>query len=128
MVKLKRLSSDNKQTLGIMTLPNGRVFHTLELDWQNNERRQSCIPKGKYKVVKRTSPKYGNHFHILDVPNRDMILIHHANFHFELLGCIAVGTGLLDINKDGLLDVVNSRSAMRQLNNLLPNEFELEIS
>jgi hypothetical protein len=124
---IKRLSDDGVQTLGIMTLPNGKVYHTLELAWKNNNRKVSCIPKGKYKVRKRTSAKYGEHFHILNVPNRDMILIHFSNFHSDLLGCIAPGKGLKDINKDGRLDVTGSRQAMKELLSTLPKEFELEI-
>ena len=127
MLKIKRLSQDSEQTLGIMTLPSGKVLHTLELDWQNNERRESCIPKGKYKVVERWSEKYGHHFHVLDVPNRDFILIHHGNYHTDILGCILVGTGLKDINKDGKLDVTGSKIAMGELNKEMPTKFELEI-
>jgi len=124
---IKRLTDDGVQTLGIMTLPNGKVYHTLELAWKNNNKKVSCIPKGKYKVRKRTSAKYGEHFHILNVPNRDMILIHFSNFHSDLLGCIAPGKGLADINKDGRLDVTGSRQAMKELLSTLPKEFELEI-
>jgi hypothetical protein len=124
---IKRLSDDGVQTLGIMTLPNGKVYHTLELAWKNNNRKVSCIPKGKYKVRKRTSAKYGEHFHILDVKNRDFILIHFGNYHTDILGCILPGKGLADINKDGRLDVTGSRQAMKELLSTLPKEFELEI-
>ena len=133
---IKRLSDDGVQTLGIMTLPNGKVYHTLELAWKNNNRKVSCIPKGKYKVRKRTSAKYGEHFHILDVKNRDFILIHHGNYagslnpktnKSDILGCILVGSGLKDLNNDGILDVTNSKKAMAELLKYLPNEFELNI-
>ena len=127
MLSLKRLSDDGVQTLGILTLPNGRVLHTLELAWKDNEKKISCIPKGNYTVVKRTSEKYGAHFHILDVPNRSFILIHHSNFHSDLLGCVAVGTGIKDINKDGRLDVVNSKRAMLEMLNVLPDKWQLQI-
>jgi hypothetical protein len=126
-ITLKRITDDGVQTLGHLHLGNGRVYQTLELAWKNNERQISCIPKGTYKVRKRTSAKYGEHFHILNVPNRDMILLHHANFHNQLLGCIAPGKGLSDINKDGRLDVTSSRQAMKELLAALPNNFELEI-
>jgi hypothetical protein len=126
-ITLKRISDDGVQTLGHLHLGNGKVYQTLELAWKNNERQKSCIPKGVYKVKKRTSAKYGEHFHILSVPNRDMILIHHANFHNQLLGCIAPGKGLSDINKDGRLDVTSSKQAMKELLSYLPNEFEIEI-
>jgi hypothetical protein len=126
-ITLKRITDDGVQTLGHLHLGNGKVYQTLELAWKNNERQRSCIPKGTYKVKKRTSAKYGEHFHILNVPNRDMILIHHANFHNQLLGCIAPGKGLSDLNKDGKLDVTSSRQAMKELLAALPNNFELEI-
>ena len=48
---------------------------TIELEYNDNKKQISCIPPGQYTVRKRTSTKYGNHFHIIDVPNRDFILI-----------------------------------------------------
>lgn len=122
----------NKQTLGILFVMdelNRIVFDcfTLELPNFGNKKKVSNIPIGKYKVVKRTSPKYGNHFHILDVPNRDYILIHQGNYYTQIEGCVLVGKELKDINKDGLKDVTNSVATMKILNDLLPNEFELEI-
>jgi hypothetical protein len=126
-ITIKRLSDDGFQTLGIMTLPNGKVYQTLELAWKNNQKQISCIPKGCYQVTKRVSAKYGEHFHILDVKNRDFILIHQANFHSQLMGCVAVGKGLADINKDGRLDVTSSKQAMKELLSALPNKFQLQI-
>lgn len=127
VIKLRRISDSGKQTLGHLTLPNGKIYHTLELPWRNNEKQVSCIPKGIYKVQKRNSPKYGAHFHILDVPNRSFILIHHGNYFTDILGCVLVGTGLKDLNGDGQLDVTNSRTAMQQLNAALPDNFSIEI-
>ena len=126
-ITLRRISDDGVQTLGHLHIGNGKVYQTLELAWKNNAKQISCIPKGTYKVKKRTSAKYGEHFHILNVPNRDFILIHHANFHSQLMGCIACGKGLSDINKDSRLDVTSSRQAMKELLAYLPNEFEIEI-
>jgi hypothetical protein len=124
---LTRTCDDGVQTLGVLRLPNGAIYQTLELAWKNNEKQISCIPAESYKVVKRNSPKYGNHFHIKDVPNRSWVLIHHGNYHSDILGCILVGKGLKDINNDGLLDVTSSKIAMGELNAYLPNDFELEI-
>jgi hypothetical protein len=126
-ITLKRLSDDGVQTLGILTNVTGKVYQTLELAWKKNAKQISCIPKGIYKVRKRTSAKYGEHFHILNVPNRDFILLHHGNYHTDILGCILPGKGLADINKDGRLDVTGSRQAMKELLSTLPKEFELEI-
>jgi hypothetical protein len=125
-VKITRLSDDKVQTLGKLTFGD-KSFHTLELPWKNNERKVSCIPAGKYKVIKRNSPKYGTHFHVQNVPGRDLILIHHGNYHTDILGCILVGKGLTDINGDGRKDVTQSKVAMSELIQLLPAEFNLEI-
>lgn len=131
-VLIKRKEYTDKQTLGELTVYQDRVkpiydCKTLELEEEKNAVRDDCIPKGIYKVVKRWSKKYGNHFHVLDVPNRSMILIHQANYHYQLLGCIAVGEKHLDINNDGYKDVTNSVNTMKKLNELLPNEFVLKI-
>lgn len=126
---IKRLSDNDKvQTLGELTVI-GDTFKckTMELEYNDNARRISCIPAGTYIVIKRTSPKYGEHFHITNVPNRDLILIHNANFSFQLLGCIGVGESFVDLNNDGLKDVTNSKATMKKLLNIMPNEFKLTI-
>ena len=101
------------------------TYYTLELPWKNNERRVSCIPVGIYKLKKRVSPKFGKCFWLQDVPNRDWILIHPANYTRQLLGCIAVGMDHKDIDKDGELDLTSSRKAMGEL--LKYNLTEIEI-
>lgn len=129
---LIRLLDNEKQTNGQLLIYNSTNLiysaWTMELAWKNNERRVSCIPKGTYKVVPRFSEKYGDHYHIQDVPNRDLILIHVANYASDLLGCIGVGTSLVDINKDGMLDTSNSTLAMNNLRRVIgKNTFELTI-
>ena len=130
---LIREKASDKQILGRLSIQdefNSTVFscHSLELPWINNQRNISCIPTGTYQVVKRRSPKYGTHFHILDVPNRDLILIHEANHVHELRGCIAVGDQVLDIDGDHLPDVLNSIKTKNKLLSLLPDSFQIIIS
>ena len=120
------------QTLGNLTLTDeaGKVLYTcftLELPWLNNEIQKSCIPKGEYKVVPRWSKKYGNHFHVLGTEPRTWILFHAGNYYTQILGCILVGQGLADINKDGYLDVTNSKVALNKLLELAPKGFDLVI-
>lgn len=100
---------------------------TLELGWKENKRNISCIPLGEYTVTKRISSKYGEHFHILDVEDRSYILIHAGNFYSDIRGCILVGEDFKDLNKDGLLDITNSRQTMKQLLKVLPETFDLTI-
>lgn len=133
-LKLIRYDEDENQIIGKLDVvdDNGDTlysFSTLELPWKNNQRRVSCIPYGRYMVIKRWSEKYGNHFILLDVPNRDYILIHFGNYKRDTKGCILVGDGVTDINGDGLLDVTNSKNTMKKLNKIFSNieEFEIEI-
>jgi len=129
---LTRIGHGETQTLGeldVFSDDDNLIYtcKTLELEEDINAVRDDCIPKGTYKVVRRFSEKYKNHFHILDVPNRSYILIHSANYSRQLLGCIAVGHAHIDIDGDGLKDVTSSKATMERLNEILPNEFELLI-
>ncbi len=130
-VKLVRNQCTYKQSLGNLTIQsNGNeVFtcHTLELGWKENQQNISCIPEGTYKVKKRSSEKYKDHFHILNVPNRSMILIHVGNYYTNTHGCILPGEKLIDLNHDGLKDVTSSKSTIAQMNKVLPAEFEITI-
>jgi len=88
------------------------LCYTIELPWQNNEPQISCIPEGTYTVQKRYSEKFQSHLHIINVPGRELILIHPANDAIkELKGCIAPVTTITGIGK-GLL----SRQARNRLN------------
>ena len=66
------------------------LCHTIELPWKENEPHVSCIPEGRYELVKRYSPKFKWHLLVKDVSDRALILIHPANDALkELKGCIA---------------------------------------
>lgn len=127
-VVINRTKQDDVQTTGEMLYEGKIVAYTLELPWKNNAPRVSCIPKGTYWVERRNSAKHGNHFWLKNTGSRSYILIHSANYFYDLLGCIGVGEKLSDINKDGHLDLVNSRNTMTRLLKTLPKEFELIIS
>jgi hypothetical protein len=130
-IRVLRTIDNGKQTNGVLYVEkdNKILFecYTLELPWKDNQRRVSCIPQGTYKAVKHRSPKFGNSIWIKDVPNRSEILIHPANYVRQLLGCIAVGKDLRDIDGDSLEDTTASRNTMNELLALLPNSFEVTI-
>lgn len=66
------------------------ICESIELPWRNNKRNISCIPEGRYLLVKRRHAKHGLQLALSIVPNREAILIHPANFALrELQGCIA---------------------------------------
>lgn len=129
---ITRIKAEDKQTTGELKLYNDDdkkilTVKTLELAWLNNQKGKSCIPVGNYNVITRKSAKYGSHFHILDVPGRDYILIHGGNFHYQIKGCVLVGDKLADINGDGYQDVTNSIATLKKLLKLAPNGFTLTV-
>ena len=66
------------------------ICHTIELPWCNNVRNISCIPEGTYELTKFHSMKFGSVIQVLNVQDREAILIHPANdASKELRGCIA---------------------------------------
>lgn len=103
-------------------------FCTMELPWRENQRRISRIPPGCYRLEKRYSPRYEWHFHVMDVEDRSLILIHQGNFHYQTEGCILPGRDFADINGDDLPDVVASRNTMQQLLDLMPADSFIIIS
>ncbi len=101
---------------------NGKHYHetnlicaTIELPWRNNKRSISCIPEGRYQLVKRQHPSHGLQLQVANVPQREGILIHPANFALrELQGCIAPVSICTGPGKGNY-----SRLAMDRLKNLV---------
>ncbi len=129
---LTRTFQNEVQTIGhaILIDESGQKlanFSTLELPNLDNAKSISCIPTGKYKVVKRFSEKYGHHFWVIGVKGRSMILIHSGNYHTQTQGCILVGSEHKYLNQDNALDIVNSKMTMNVLNAITPTRFELLI-
>jgi hypothetical protein len=128
---LIRLDQNKKQSLGRLFIFDGLDIQyeccTLELADNKNQRNISCIPTGNYDVKPRTSEKYGNHYLVENVENRDYILIHPANYYTQLRGCIAVGSDFYDINKDGECDITYSRRTVKEMLDVAPDGFDLTI-
>jgi len=127
-----REKSTETQTLGEFSYFQDRVklifsCKTIELEVDCNAVRDDAIPPGYYTVVKRYSEKYRWHFHITGVEGRSLILIHNANYSRQLLGCVGVGASHVDIDKDGLVDVTSSKSTLKRMNKILPEEFILKV-
>jgi hypothetical protein len=128
---LDRIAQTDQQTLGLLAIERGgtklyhRRFRTLELPWRDNENRISCIPEGTYPAAVRYSQRYGRHIHVQDVPGRTLILLHAGNFISDTAGCVLAGVQFADINRDGLLDVVQSGPAVARIMELVPDGEQL---
>jgi hypothetical protein len=110
-VILTRTKIDSKETLGQLRTADAKFgCDTLELTSNNNKINVSSIPKGNYicqwKFMLRD---LAYHYQVMNVPGRTGIFIHAGNYFFNSLGCILVGSLPQDINKDGELDIINSR-------------------
>lgn len=102
-------------TQGTLEWNGNLICYTIELPWLKNQKRVSCVPEGEYILQQRFSNKYGWHLHLVNVPGRDLILIHPANnAKKELLGCIAPVTKHIGIGKG-----IFSRKAFSKLKNLV---------
>lgn len=132
-MKLIRVSTNDEGTRGILVFGDDFV-HTLELPWRGNRPNLSCIPAGRYDVSVRTSPKYGDVYHVKNVPGRTYILLHHGNFggdqtqglRTHTAGCILLGSRVGRLY--GQQAVLASRTARRKFETLMDFEpFDLEV-
>lgn len=110
-------------TFGVLSTDDFPLCVTLELPWLNNQHNISCIPTGIYRCVRHNSQQHPNTWQLLNVPNRDDILLHVGNFLKNTKGCILAalqfsGTGPAILTSDLALDL---------LNRVLPEEFDLTI-
>lgn len=125
-IYLHRFKQDESGTFGLMVINNKPLCVTCEDPWNDNQRNVSCIPEGVYKVTERNSEKYKKHWHIQDVPNRSLILIHNGNTINHTKGCILVGQKLGYVG--GRPAVINSIPMMNKLRESLPTQFNLTIT
>lgn len=133
-ILITRIRQDEDvQTLGHLTVFDGikKIYEcsTLELPWKDNHKDISCIPSGSYWVEKYNSPTPGRGivFQFSHVKGRSNVQIHKGNYFSDILGCILVGAGFTDINKDGYQDVHSSGNTMGKLLELMPDKFPVKI-
>lgn len=103
-------------------------FKTLELPWKDNIQKISRIPAGTYQAIatrRASNGKYG--ILLLDVPGRSGIMIHIANYVRELWGCFAPGNKFKDLDRDGYIDVANSKDVLLELEKHFPIGTELVV-
>lgn len=89
-----------KGTNGALFINDCFIGFCIELPWNDNLKRLSCIPEGSYELKPRFSEKFKHHLMLQNVPKRSLILIHPANdANKELQGCIAPVSSLTGIGK-----------------------------
>ena len=133
---IHRLPTSKQGTPGAISV-NGIPFAlTIEREWLNNMRGISCIPEGEYNVKRciaspeygyKNSPRFGDTFHVQNVPDRSKILFHKGNIDDDSHGCIIIGEQFGSLHED--FAVLSSRQGFAEFMSLLKghNEFELTI-
>lgn len=112
MLELLRLENTGYATFGVLRYRGEIICMTLERPWKNNEPFVSCIPPDIYRMERVVSPKFGETFEVVGVPNRTKIAFHPANKPTEIQGCIAPGMWIGQVH--GERAVLDSREAFRR--------------
>jgi len=87
-------------TNGVLFYKGKFLGFVIELPWENNKKRISCIAEGVYTLKPRFSEKFKHHLQLENVVGRSLILIHPANdAQKELQGCLAPVSKLSGIGK-----------------------------
>lgn len=91
LITINRLE-DNFEfgTFGVLLIQTEIFCVTLEPCEYENQKNISCIPAGCYEMEQFTSPKFGPTYQIVNVPGRDLILVHKGNEVDETEGCIII--------------------------------------
>ena len=125
-LKIQRMYMDDC-TIGVLTYGSFQCF-TLELPMLDNAQDISCIyPNGGFIGRKHFSASNGDCIAIDNVQDRTNIQIHSANFTRQILGCVAVGDSIKFLDSDTIPDVTNSKSTLRKLLSVLPENFKIVI-
>lgn len=131
-IQLIRTKDNGVETVGKLYVSGDAIFtsDTLERTYDGNKRGISCIPGGKYLCKKKdgTEAIPYRHISIMGVSGREGICMHTGNLYTHSRGCILLGRGFSDINKDGQMDILNSKNTFAAFMATVPDEFMLNIT
>lgn len=126
--EIKRNIKTVDAVFGVLCIDDISIAATLELPYKDNHPEVSSIPAGNYLCQRIISPHFGDVFKVMNVPNRQNILIHDGNYPTDTHGCIVVGEKMGNVN--GSMQIINSRVGFKTLMDKLTkiNEFNLTIT
>lgn len=109
-----------------------RVFCvTLEPADLENRKSVSSIPAQQYLCKRYSSEKYPDTFQIMNVPDRDKVLIHPGNWKEDTEACILLAQYFGKLQVDGQVKrgILNSGKTFKSFMNLMTgiDEFNLTV-
>lgn len=130
VVQLLRLGGGAHDVVGVLYVAGRAIAVTLELAWRDNKRGVSCIPLGSYRCVRKVSPRHGETFEVLGVPDRSAILFHAGNDATDSRGCVILGASFGPPRDNGMRTVLGSRIARERFAAELAgvDAFQLEVT
>jgi len=127
-ISIARFQMAQRYSVGTLVTPKFMLY-TMELPWMRNQASISCVPPGLFELEPHHSrdhphtwalvnPALGVYHEPADIPagktGRYAILLHPANWPWELRGCIGPGIGWNGSNM-----VTSSKDGMNMLRDLL---------
>lgn len=131
-LELDRIGKLPNCTIGVLTYKDILKLYTIERPWLNNEPFKSCVSCGLYSLKSHNSASHLNSFYLENenlgvslngITIRTAILIHIANYVKDVVGCIGVGTELMQSR----WGVSNSKVAMGLLNEVVNSKDDWNI-
>ena len=121
---IKRTHYRDDGVFGVMDREGQPFCVTIELPWKNNQKEISCIPEGEYLCERFLRSSGQETFLVLNVPNRDGILIHTANTISDLRGCIGIAEFFhkKDVSGNTQTSVGMSKDAFNEFMNMLSGQ------
>ena len=127
IAELIRLEESKFGTFGVLKLNKDIFCLTIEPPDNENISNISSIPAQQYICEQIISPKYGETFQVIDVPERTHVLFHAGNIVEHTKGCIILGETVGKLR--GKRALLNSGATFRRFMILLKeeNKFHLTI-
>jgi hypothetical protein len=117
---IRRVKTSVHGTAGVMIFEGECFALTMEREWLDNQTGISCIPADTYTCKRADSPRFGNTFEVMDVPNRTHILFHKGNVDDDSHGCIIVGEEFGKLR--GAPAVLSSKRGYNEFMNIMKDD------
>ena len=122
VIKLLRVEENfDFGTFGVWLISTRAFCVCLEPPDIENSRNISSIPAQQYECERYSSDKYPDTFQVMNVPNRDKVLIHAGNLKKHTEGCIMLAQhfGKLEVATQEERAVLNSGNTFKSFMNLM---------